>query len=274
MAAKFIALMGSYGTGKSLMAASTAVRRPVHILDIDRKVKAMSLINHLLEKSDVTYKEIGDTVNEGGLLGRLDALSKNEAVKRAPLGWTNFAKAVQNFETDEDVKKAGTIVIDTYTQLAVHMKAHMQFLTGKPKLVWDNWSAWKQMWTELTTILIDYCIQADKDLIVNIHERISEKPGEGTTKVIVSKGEGGRERTYTGTQDVKIAGSIEGAFGLEFGSFFTDVYHLKVNLDSSKNPVWRCRVLPDGQRDLRCSFDVKGVAEWEPDFRKIWGLKK
>ncbi len=151
------------------------------------------------------------------------------------------------------------------------MRAHIQHLRGKGKYVWDDWSVWKTMWTELTTILIDYCLSNDKHLIVSIHERVSEKPGQQTGKVMVRQGEQGKTREYIGSMDVRIAGSIEGAFGLEFGAYFTDVYGLHVEAEKDKIPVWKCRVKPDSQRDLRCSFDVGDTVEFEPDLKKIMG---
>jgi len=69
----------------------------------------------------------------------------------------------------------------------------------------------------------------------------------------------------------ELAGSIEGAFGLEFGSYFTDVYGLRVEAERDKAPRWICRVQPDNQRDLRCSFETKGVLEFEPSFKLSGG---
>jgi len=272
-----VALIGPPGHGKSTMACLTAVRKPVHVVDIDRKIKSMFAFQNALAKGELTYKEIGETLNEEkSLTKRLDALVKLESgLLRAPRGWSNFANYVGTLEEDETVKKSGTLVIDSYTQLAPHLRAHIQFLRGKSKFVFDDWSTWKAMWAETTTILVDYALTYDKDLIITLHERVSKKPGEQTSKVMVRRGDKGEQsKEYLGTMDVRIAGSIEGAFGLEFGTYFTDVYALKVVVDSAKKPTWRCRVLPDGQRDLRCSFDVKEQAEWEPDFRKIWGTNK
>jgi len=175
----------------------------------------------------------------------------------------------------------------------MHMRAHIQFMTSKSKFQWDAWSTWKAMWEETTTVMIDYVLTCqkckkihqldekhdhasdDKDLIFTIHERVSEKPGDRSTGVRIIEtpnpktGVPSKTREYLGTMDILIAGSIEGQFGLQFGAYFTDVYRLFIEMNGDK-PEWKCRVLPDGLRDLRCSFDVKGKAEWEPDFRKIW----
>ena len=266
-----IALMGPPGSGKTTMACLTAPP-PVHVVDIDRKIRSMASLRSSIEKGALTYREIGETLSEDSMARRLDALVKDEKQTRPPKGWTNFANYCAGLEADEQAKKAKTLVIDSYTQLAMHMRAHIQYLRGKSKFVWDDWSSWKSMWTEVTTILVDYALSNDKHLIIILHERVSEKPGAQTGKVVVTTGaKGEKSREYLGTMDVRIAGSIEGAFGLEFGSYFTDVYGLRVEAERDKNPRWICRVQPDNQRDLRCSFDTKGVLEFEPDFRKIWG---
>ena len=268
------ALLGPPGVGKTTMAALTAPRKPVHVVDIDRKIRSMANLRHAIDKGELTYKEIGETLTEDALAKRLDALVKDEKSQRPPRGWSNFANYVGTLESDDIAKKAGTIVIDSLTQLGIHMKSHIQFLKGKSKFVWDDWNVWKIMWTEVVTILIDYCLSQDKDLIVTLHERVSERPSPTTEKVNVKVGDKGeRQKIYVGDMDVLIAGSIDGAFGLEFGSYFTDVYALRVDVDKNKVPKWVCRVHPDGQRDLRCSFNTKGVTEFDPDFAKIWNVK-
>lgn len=267
-----IALMGNPGAGKSEMAALTAPG-PVHVIDVDRKIKSSSRLQSALEKGMLTYYEIGDTLTETSMADRLESLVRDTKMARAPKGWSNFANYCGKLEVNEDVKKARTLVIDSYTQLAMHMRSHIQFLSGKSKFQWDAWSTWKAMWTEVTTVLIDYALANDKHLIVILHERVSEKPGQQTGKVMVRTSEGAKSREYLGTMDVRIAGSIEGAFGLEFGSYFTDVYGLRVEADSRGGlPRWICRTQPDNQRDLRCSFASQGdKVEFPPDFREIWG---
>lgn len=268
-----VALIGPPGAGKTVMVCKTAVRRPVHVVDIDRKIKAMAILRDLVTQGQITYKEIGETVQEDSIARRLDALVKNEKPTRPPRGWTNLANYVGSFENEPIVKSAGTILIDSYTQMALHLRAHIQYLAGRSKFEWNEWSVWKSIWGEATTTLVDYALAYDKDLIITVHERVSEVPGEGAQKVLVKQNpKGGTTREYVGAMNVRIAASIEGAFGLEFGTYFTDVYRLFVKIEGGQ-PQWRCRVLPDGQRDLRCSFDVGHQAEWEPDFAKIWGPK-
>lgn len=294
------ALMGPFGSGKTTMACLTAVQKPVHVIDIDRKIRSMSLLQSAIKKGEITFKEIGETIHEGSLAGRLKALVNNDKPDRPPRGWAVFADYCASLEKDEQARRAGTIVVDTYTQLAPHLRAHIQFLCGHSKYQWDEWSIWKSIWMETTTVLVDYALGScrvcggfldvkdspnvkdycptckdklgSKDLIVNLHERVSEVPGEGNKKVTVTvSAKGGKQRTYVGDMKVKIAGSIEGSFGIEFGTHFTDVYALKVIMDKDNKPKWICRVMPDEQRDLRCSFSMSHT-DWEPDFRQIRGV--
>src|SRR6267142_4626070 len=147
------ALMGPPGSGKTTMAVKTAPKRPVHVIDIDRKIRASAG----LRMPDLTYKEIGDTIHEDALSRRIASLVKNEKGNKPPRGWSNFANYCESADNNPDFKNAGTLLVDSYTQLAPHMRSHIQFETGKGKFVWDHWSIWKAMWQETTTILIDYC---------------------------------------------------------------------------------------------------------------------
>jgi len=259
------------------MVVKTAVRRPIHILDIDNKVRAMATFKPYLDKGEVTVKELGEDIHEDGFAMRVKSLLQNDKVAKPPKGWATIANYVEGLENDPQAKAAGTILWDSFTLTVPHIRAHMNFVGGRNKFVWDDWSAWLQMWTEITDTMCNYAMAYNKDFIITIHERVNERPGERTKGVEVKEmltvqGVPVKTRTYLGIQDILIAGAIPGQFGLQYAAHFTDVYALKVDVDDEDHPKWRCRVLPDGLRDLRCSFDVKGQAEWDPDFRQIWGV--
>ena len=268
-----IALIGPPGSGKTTMACLTSVNKPVHVIDIDRKIRSMVSLQGAIKKGELTVWELSESLMEDSLGSRMRALVENKAPSKPPRGWTMFANYSEKMESIEEVVKAGTIVLDSTTQLSYHMREHMQFLSNKTRYNWDLWSAWGSMWKELTTAYIDYCLSTNKDLIMIFHERVGEAPSEDTKKVIVKQSEGGRQREYVGTMDVKVSAAIDGAYGKEFGTYFTEIYALEVKIENDK-PRWVCRVLPDRKRDLRTSFDVKGQAEWEPNFGKIWGVSK
>ena len=273
-----VALIGPPGVGKSTMVVKTAVKRPIHILDVDRKVGSMATFQPYIKSGELTYKEIGETIAEDSLALRLNELVEDKKSNRPPRGWTAIANYVGQLEKDPQAQAAGTILWDSYTLTAQHMRAHIQWLKGKSKFVWDDWTTWYAMWTEVTTIMCDYALATGKDFMITIHERVNEKPGDRTKGVQVNEhvspqGVPMRSKTYLGTMDILIAGSVAGQFGLEFAAHFTDVYRLAIDMVGD-SPKWVCRVLPDGLRDLRCSHEVYGQAEWEPDFGKIWNAQK
>jgi hypothetical protein len=145
-------------------------------------------------------------------------------------------------------------------------------LVGRNKYTWDQWNAYKIGWMDTMSVLRDISKEHAKDLIVSVHERVSEAPGDRATgvkyEIVKSGDEFVRQRNITGTLDLKIAASIDGAFGLIMGAYFDEYYWLHVVMDGDK-PTWKCRVHPDGRRALRTSFMHK-EAEQEPDFRRIW----
>ena len=271
-----IVLMGAPGSGKSKMACETAVKRPVHVLDIDRKLKGMAWVWPYLKSGDVTSWELAQPLIRGKLGNRVRLLAKNENPDLEPLGWKTLCEYVDNIERKEEFKNCGTLVIDSATTMGDHLARAILFLDdkGTSTLSPRNWASYQAAWKEVVTCFRDLCIREDKDLIVTVHERVSEIPGDSTSKVIRRKDpiSGITEREFIGTMDVKIATAINGQFGIEMPLHFEEVYHLFVEMDKDKNPVWRCRVLPDGRRDLRTSFPVT-KAVFSPNFKEIWGIR-
>ena len=100
------ALMGPPGSGKTQMATLTAPRKPVHVVDIDRKIRSLARLQEAIKNGELTFKEIGETLSEDALKGRLDALIEDKKGLRPPKGWSNFANYIGTFESDEVVKKA------------------------------------------------------------------------------------------------------------------------------------------------------------------------
>lgn len=271
---KTILLVGPPGSGKTTMATLTAIHRPVHVLDVDRKIGSMANLSGALASGDVSFWELGETLSEDGLKARAERLAQDKKPLRAPLGWLKFAEMCERLPKDEVSLRAGTWFLDSATQLVPHLKNIILFHsgTGGGVMAPREWGYFLQMWSETLTLLRDEAIKLDKDLIVSVHERVSEIPNR-STKVTHEKNKAGQsERVFTGSMDMKIAPSIDGQFGLNMASYFTEVYALRVDMVDGK-PKWICRVKPDGLRDLRTSFDVQGE-EFPPDFRAIWGAGK
>src|SRR5262245_55809433 len=106
---KSICLMGPPGAGKSWMLARTAVNRPVHIMDPDRKIKSCGLL-----LPDVTAWEVAESLTEDSLSERLRAWVENRKPKSAPQGWSMFARMVDELPKRDESIKAGTWGVDSY----------------------------------------------------------------------------------------------------------------------------------------------------------------
>lgn len=258
--------MGPPGCGKSTMIARTAVNRPVHFIDIDRKVLSCGL-----NLPDVTVWELAEALTEDSMAERLRALVDNKKPKSAPQGWSKYSAMVDELPRRKEAMEAGTWGIDSYTRLQDHLKRQILYLDAKgaSNLSPRNYGALLGMLEESTAQLIDLAKAHGKDLIVTVHERVSEIPGPNTRVINQKNAQGEVEREFIGEMQIRIAPSIEGQFSGKMLSYFDEAYGLHVDMVDGK-PVWRCRVMPDGRRDLRTSIPVNGVADFPPDFREIW----
>lgn len=271
-------LQGDPGHGKSRMAALTAIRKPVHVLDIDRKVGSAAWAEPAIEKGELTYWELATPLDETNIRSRLNTLAQKNPAERQgpavkPLGIDMFAEYVYKMPNDSIAKAAGTWVVDSGTELSEHAKAMISFIAKRDKFAFDQWTALKTWWMDTASFMRDLAIENDKDLIWIFHERNKTEPGERVTGArvdYVDSGEGGKTAvtTYIGQQDVEVWASVDGAYGGLAGKHVDEYYHLYVDVNGEK-VEWKCRVLPDGKRKLRTSFNVT-QAVFEPDFRKIW----
>lgn len=267
---KTVILQGEPGTGKTLMACRTAVNKPVHVVDIDRKLAGAGWAQALIERGEVTYWELSEPFDEENIKARMETLIANTKPRRAPMGLTKFAEYMYQLPDTPAGKAAGTWVIDSATILNNHVMTHIAYLAGHSKFQFDNWAALQQWWISTVSFLRDIAKEHNKDLIFTVHERVGEKAGDRTSGVkYETDAKGNRQRVLQGTQELRIWASISGAFGEMFGAQADEYYHLYTDMDSNKNPVWHCRVHPDGVRSLRTSY-VHSKAVHAPDFREIW----
>lgn len=281
---KTVALQGEPGTGKSMMTGLTAVHQPVHVLDVDRKIRSAGWAQQRIKDKLLTVYELAEPVDDSNLVARMKQLGAQFAGQgsdkdpkgptREPKGWIRFAEYVHSLPNSEDFKRCGTFMVDSATMLNEHLKTHLMYLAKRNKFAFDQWNALKIGWIDSVSVLRDLCIEHGKDLVITVHERFASEPGDQTLGMkveMVPSGEGtmAQQRTYVGMQDIKILASIDGQFGGLLGAQCDEYYHLYVDGSTKDNPKWRCRVWPDGRRDLRTSFKLS-KAVWEPNFKKIW----
>lgn len=257
--------MGPPGCGKSTMIARTALARPVHIIDVDRKILSCGL-----DLPDVTVWELAEALTEDSMANRLRALVENKKPQTAPQGWPKYSRMVDELTKRPESMAAGTWAVDSYTRLQDHLKRQILYLDAKgaANLSPRNYGALLGMLEEATSQLIDLAKANGKDLIITVHERVSELPGPNTKVVHVKNERGDIEREFEGTMEMKITPSIEGQFSQKMLSYFDEAYGLSVQMVNGK-PMWVCRVMPDGRRDLRTSLPVDGKEVFPCDFREI-----
>lgn len=270
---KLALLMGPPGVGKTEMIVRTAPHRPVHVIDVDRKIRASARLAPFL-RQDVTITEIRETFTEGMLRQRVRQLASKEATVLQPKGWEAIAEAIYDLEKSEHAKRAGTWALDSITLAGEHLKAFIAHIAKRNKFFWDQWSAYLTGWRDTMSVIRDMCHEHGKDFMATVHERFREVPGDRTTGVQLIReasptGETTLTRDYKGTMDIDIWASVDGQFGEQVGAFFDEVYALRVEANPGGTPKWICRVHPDGRRKLRTTFNV-AQSEFAPDFRLIW----
>lgn len=276
MASRTVTLQGDPGSGKTMMMCITAVQQPVHVIDFDRKIASAGWAQPGLKDGKITLYEISEPIDRTNLSARTRSLVGNKRPDVEPQGWRKFADYVHSMfeKRDSEASKAGTIGVDSLTLGSEHLKTQIMYLANKGKFQFDQWNALKVGWMDTWSTLRDLCRTYDKDLIMTVHERHKLEPGEKTTggtveKTVTLEGEVRQGVVYTGSQDLAMLASLDGQAGSLIGAQCDEYYHLYVDVADLEKPVWKCRVWPDGKRNLRTSFSVTKAVH-EPDFRKIW----
>ena len=274
---KTICLQGDPGVGKSRMSCLTAIHKPVYVMDIDRKLRSAAWAQAGLASGDIICWELREPVDDSNIRSRI--LSLTTAITQQgptirPKGFVAWSEQFYKIPEVAKEYKIGTVAVQSLTLLNEHMKSMIMFDAKRSKFTFDQWSALKIGWMDTFSVMRDICMENNLDLIVEVHERVVGEPGEKTTGVeiieVASKSEGiSTQRIYKGTQDISILASIDGQFGSLIGAQTDEYYHLFVDASDKDHPQWRCRVWPDGRRNLRTSFSVK-QAVFAPDFREIW----
>lgn len=273
--AHIVGLQGRPGSGKTMMACKTAVRKPVYCHDIDNKLNALPWAQPLIRAERLFVTELEAKLDEEQLTERVKQLASNTKLAKEPQGWREFADHWNKITTNEKAMQAGTWLIDSGTQLGEHIRTHLMFHAGRNKYQFDQWSAYKMIWCDVMDIVRKKALKYDKDVIWTFHERDKEVPGDRTTGAKFEKvgplGNETLQKVYQGVLDLEIYASIDGSFGGMLGTYFTEYYwlYVKGTDDEDKMPEYVCRVLPDGKRSLRTSFPVKKPVH-KSDFAEIW----
>jgi hypothetical protein len=262
-------LLGRSGSGKTVAGALTAPKKPVILIDADRKAKSTSMLEPAIKSGDLTILEITEPLAPGRLDHRVIALSQNKKPIIPPTGWVQFATLVEDLFAKAN-RPGGTLMIDSWTQLNDHLKRFIIYHDnqGHATLNDRNWGTFLNMNVEAIVALKDACAKTDMDLIVTVHEKTTDIPTKYTTTKRVA--EAGVSRVVReGIVQSLIAPSIDGQFGVQMPAYFAEAYQCFVEASHDGVPVWRMRIKPDGIRDLRTSIDTPETVV-EPDLSKLW----
>jgi hypothetical protein len=266
-------LQGRPGSGKTMVATLTAPKKPVILIDADRKARSTTMLEPAVKAGDLKILEITEPLVPSRMDNRARALTRNEKPSQAPQGWVQFATIVENLFLEADKTKeapGGTLVIDSWTQLNDHLKRFIIYHDdrGHATLNDRNWGTYLNMNTEAIVALKDACAKWDMDLIITVHERVSDMPTPRTQskRVVV---EGQSRRVMEGDVQAIVSPSIEGQFGNIMPAYFAEVYQTYVDVDHNGVPTWKMRIKPDSLRDLRTSIDTKDLVV-DPDLSKLW----
>src|SRR5262245_44864578 len=132
-----VLLQGEPGSGKTLMAVKTAINRPVHVIDIDRKVLSAAWAEPLILEGSVTVWELNEPIDKTNFGNRMYSLIKFDKPPVVPQGWIKIGEYV-NAHDDPNWKKAGTVVFDSLTLWNEHLKTFIMFNAGRSKFTFDQ----------------------------------------------------------------------------------------------------------------------------------------
>lgn len=254
-------LQGQPGSGKT-WCALTAPRRPIVVIDVDGKCPegADGVVVHRLDVPLV----------EGRLDHRLRALVDNTKPPRTPQGWLRFAELVETILGGHD--PVGTLVVDSWSQLMDHCRELIMHWDrrGHATMSDRNYGTFLSLQAEAVSQLRSACERRGADLIVTVHEKVSDLPTADTraTRIVV---DGVSRRQLEGEVKLAVTPAIEGQFSTLMPAYFTDAYLTFVELDVRGTPRWQLRVVPDGVRPLRFWGPPPPQAVVEPDLAKLWG---
>src|SRR5262245_27478902 len=94
-------LLGPAGSGKTTMAALTAPRQPVHIIDIDQKVMAMANLQDAVAAGDLTVEFFNEPLIREKLSLRALELATNKKPSTKPEGWIKIADIISRLGETE-----------------------------------------------------------------------------------------------------------------------------------------------------------------------------
>ena len=245
-------LYGKPGSGKTT-AACTTPRRPILIFDIDNKANQMYNIKHLVKSRDVIIKPFSTPLVGDSLRDR--ALNPDKPMKNQPEGYLEIVDFLSDIlEGKTEYSECKTIVIDSFTRLAEHLKRLLIYLRGQGKFGKDgrgsskregdmNWPSWGSYLSNIEELMTNIIALDTMDLILCAHEKSEEEKDQAT-----------------GTSSILgIWPMVEGAMMKKLSSYFDEVYYLNPKI-TTQTAEYRFRT----RGTLYCCRSSLGLNTHEP----------
>lgn len=252
---RFTALItGSPGTGKTTMALTAP--RPIHFLDVDRK---MHLLATGVDLEQVTWSQYSST-----LTGKRKIAIRvgNEKNPTSPPGSDFdpkvFQEIVDEINTFVEMKEKGepfpfqTLVLDTISRAGEHLEALVKKLKGHTETTQGDWRDYLNIWIEVLSGLISLSSTGPSDdprcscnIIVTTHDVIFQDELSKT---------------------VKILPALPGQIASRLGGFFQESYYLIPTIKDNRMSV---DVLTHADSKYSLTSQLSDLVRIPADFRLI-----
>ncbi|MCD6262337.1 MAG: AAA family ATPase [Deltaproteobacteria bacterium] len=162
-------LIGKPGSGKTTAACTG--RHPTLLLDVDGKAGEMQNLRPLVEEGLLTIHTFNAKLVEDRLKDR--ALDPKKPLRKMPQGYLEVVEYLNRIiDDEEEFQKYNTVVLDSVTRLAEHMKRLLIYHRGQGKfgkgfdgdMNWPSWGSYlanmEELFTAATTMRPDFICTA------------------------------------------------------------------------------------------------------------------
>jgi len=238
-------LIGKPGYGKTTAACSA--KPPIFLLDVDGKAKGMVNLQHLIKSGDLVIRTLKSKLIEDRLAYR--AAHPDKGPQKEPQGYYEILNILNDIIEDEggEYEKFNTIVLDSLTRTAEHMKRLLNFHReggkfGKVKEIKDdmNWPSWGTYLSNMEELFSIVTGHMKQDFICCAHELEETEYNEITKNTIV----------------LGYWPMIDGQMKRKLGSFFNEVYYMNIEFSKTKENIYQVQTHPDKKHAATTSMEL------------------
>lgn len=254
---RFTALItGGPGTGKTTMALTAP--RPIHVIDVDRKMHLIPQGPHL---KDVTYSQYDLTISGRKRITIASAPdAKNPSAGFDPsVDPKVYKQVVEELNTYIDMKERKvpfpfqTLVIDTGSRLGEHLEFLLKKLQAHDTMTISDWKMYINNWLELLNGLMS----------LSSYKEGEEEWGCSCNIIMTS-----HESTFVDeiTKEMRVLPAIPGQIGERIAGFFQESYYLVPKTEQNRMKV---NVLTHADRKYSLTSQLTDIVEVPADFARI-----